>query len=103
MMAAGANGPMKYDGLTRVQSSHQESYLESIPERLTPSDADIRVCLPDFVDGLLGQSLGGGVNVERIVAREGLFPRRGVPICRVVVSATVVDPIQNLRSSYHLQ
>jgi len=84
-MAAGANGPMKYDGLTVVQSDRQRPHLKSAPEGLTPSDADIRVCLPDFIDSLLGQSLGGGVNVERIITRESLFPRRGVPIYQVVV------------------
>ena len=53
MMAAGANGPMKYVGLTGVQNNCQKLYLKSVTERLTPGDADVRVCLPDFVDSLL--------------------------------------------------
>ena len=52
-MAAGANGPMKYVGLTGVQNNCQRLYLKSVTERLTPGDADVRVCLPDFVDSLL--------------------------------------------------
>ena len=102
-MAAGANGPMKYVGLTEVQSDCQKLHPKSAPERLTSSDADIRVRLPDFIDSLLSQSLGGGINVKRIITRESLFPRRGVPIYQVAALAADADPSEKCNSSYHLQ
>ena len=52
------------------------------------------MCLPYFIDSLLSQGLGGGVNVERIITRESLLPRRRVPIYQIVVSAAAVDPIR---------
>jgi hypothetical protein len=88
-MAAGANGPMKYVGLTRVQSNNQKPHHKPTHKRLTPSDADIWVCLSDFVDSLLSQSFRGRVNVERVIACKALFSRRGVPIYQTLVSMTI--------------
>lgn len=102
-MAAGANGPMKYVGLTKVQSVHQEPRHETTAERLTPSDADIRVCLSNFNDSPLSQSLRGGVNVERLVTRESLFPSCEVPIYQVLVSAATVNPSETCNLPHRLQ
>ena len=59
--------------------------------RLTSSDVNIGVCRPNFADSLLSQSFRGGVNVHRVIICKSLFSRRGVIICRNLMSETARD------------
>ena len=95
MIAPGANGPVKYAGLTMVQVLHQNPHHEP-PSlmRLTSSDVNVRVCRSDFTDSLLNQSLRGTVNIHPVIFCKSLLSRRGVIIYQTLVSGTARDHLK---------